>query len=433
MRRTISNKEVSRSIKDTQVSDLTFPAGFHKAAGIYFEDIEGNRYIDFSSGYGVANIGWQHPKMLKAMHEQLGKSNYAPPWMATQEAAELGKKLITLTGSPGFRCLRAIGGGDANENLLKALYAYKRGEILTFDRSYHGGTHATIGMSEAELFRLPLVKHEYRTHKTEPPYCLRCSWKKNRSTCSLECALSINDILNKNKNIVAFFAEPVLGSGGIIVPPDGYFKIVCEICKEHGVTLVFDEVLTGFGRTGKMFAYQKYGVEIDGMSVAKGLSSGYAAIGAAILKDDLLGPYRKYDDVSASFAWTPMACRVALTNIQIIEEEKLPENAALTGDYLYDNILKILNRYGEEYLGEVRACGLMIGVEWVNNKTGKTPNPMLTMKFLVRMLRKGLMWCASWDYHTMIALPPLIITMPECDDALNIIEDAARETFRKSI
>lgn len=419
-------------VKNTQVTDLTFPAGFHKARGVHFEDIEGNRYLDFSSGYGVANIGWQHPKMLQSMEEQLNKSNYAPPWMATQESAELGEKLISLTGFPGFRCLRATGGGDANENLLKALYAYKRGEILTFNRSYHGGTHATIGMSETESFRLPHVKHEYHTLKTEPPYCLRCSWKKNRKTCSMECALSVKDILKENKKIVAFFAEPVLGSGGIIVPPDGYFKIVREICEERAISLVFDEVLTGFGRTGKMFAYQKHGVEIDGMSIAKGLSSGYAAIGAAILKNNLLESYRKFDDVSASFAWTPMACQVALTNIQIIEEERLPENAAITGDYLYDNILKILNRYGEAHLGEVRACGLMIGVEWVNNKTEKIPNPMLTMKFLVRMLRKGLMWCASWDYHTMIALPPLIITMPECDHALNIIEDTAKETFRKS-
>ena len=419
-------------IKNTQVTDLTFPAGFHKAGGVHFEDIEGNRYLDFSSGYGVANIGWQHPKMLKAMQDQLLKSNYAPPWMATQEAAELGEKLISLTGFPGFRCLRATGGGDANENLLKALYANKPGDILTFNRSYHGGTHATIGMSETESFRLPVVKHEYRTYKTEPPYCLRCSWKKNRKTCSMECALSINEIFNKNKNIAVFFAEPVLGSGGIIVPPDGYFKIVRDICEEHAVSLVFDEVMTGFGRTGKMFAHQKLGLEIEGMSLAKGLSSGYAAIGAAILKNDLLESYRKYDDVSATFAWTPMACRVALTNIQIIEEEKLCENAVITGGYLYDNVLKILKQYGEAHLGEVRACGLMIGVKWVNNETEKRPYPMLTMKFLVRMLRKGLMWCASWDYHTMIALPPLIITLPECDYALNIIEDAAKETFRSS-
>ena len=147
-------------VKNTQVTDLTFPAGFHKAGGVYFEDIEGNCYMDFSSGYGVANIGWQHPKMLKAMQEQLEKSNYAPPWMATQESAELGEKLISLTGFPGFRCLRATGGGDANESLLKALFAYKRGEILTFNRSYHGGTHATIGMSETESFKYPMCGKE---------------------------------------------------------------------------------------------------------------------------------------------------------------------------------------------------------------------------------------------------------------------------------
>lgn len=426
-----SNREITERIRKTQVADLTFPAGFHRARGAYFEDAEGNRYLDFSSGYGVVNIGWQHPGMLSAMRKQIGKSNYAPPWMPTEESAILGEKLIRLTGNSEFRCLRATGGADGNEILLKALFARKPGDVLTFHRSFHGGTHASIGMSENDLFRLPPVKEEYRTHKTEPPCCFRCAWKMKPTTCSKECAFSLKELFRKNKNIVAFIAEPVLGSGGIIVPPDGYFEIVREICLEQDVALVFDEVLTGFGRTGKMFAFQKMGLDIDGFSIAKGLSSGYAAIGAALVKNELLKPFRAYDDVSASFAWTPMACQVATTNIRIIEDEKLPENATLRGEYLRKNILTILNHYGEAYLGEVRACGLMIGVEWVNNQTDKLPNPMLTRKFLLRMLHKGLMWCASWDYHTMIALPPLIISEKECDEALNIIEDTAKQTFRK--
>jgi 4-aminobutyrate aminotransferase len=427
----LSNKEITALVKKTQVTDLSFPAGFHKAKGVYFEDIEGNRFMDFSSGYGVANIGWQHPDMLQSMRKQLEKSNYAPPWMTSEESAKLGEKLINLTGHPGFRCLRATGGADANEILMKALYAHKKGDVLTFERSYHGGTHAAIGMSDKKSFRLPPVKYEYHTHKIEPPYCFRCAWKKNRESCSKECALSIGDKLEKNKNITVFFAEPILGSGGIIVPPDGYFQIVREICNANGVTLVFDEVMTGFGRTGKMFAYQKLGADVDGMSLAKGFSSGYAAIGTAMLKEELLESYKKYDDVSSSFAWTPMACQVALTNIRIIEKENLPENATIKGEYLRQNIQNILSRYGENHLGEVRACGLMIGVEWVKNKEEKSPNPLLNMKFMLRMLHKGLMWCASWDYRTMIALPPLIITLPECDHALNIVEDTAKETFRK--
>ena len=120
-----SNKDIIARVRKTQVTDISFQAGFHKSNGVWFEDVEGNRYMDFSSGYGVVNIGWQHPQMLKAMHGQVKKSNYAPPWMTTEESVELGEKLISLTGQDGYRCLRATGGADANEILLKTLYAYR--------------------------------------------------------------------------------------------------------------------------------------------------------------------------------------------------------------------------------------------------------------------------------------------------------------------
>jgi 4-aminobutyrate aminotransferase-like enzyme len=419
-----TNKEITKKTKQFQISDISYPAAFHTAAGMYFEDIEGNRVMDFSSGYGVSNIGWQHPQMLKAMEKQLNKSNYCPPWMPSEESANLGERLANLVSVPNALCMRATGGADANEILLKSTYGNNKGDVLSFEMSYHGGTHATIGLGEPVKFNLPHVAPTYYSYKVQPPHCFKCPWGQNPNACQFQCASAIDSALQNNPNIKTFFAEPVIGSGGVIVPPKGYYSRVEEICSQRGVTLIFDEVLTGMGRTGSWFAHQKFDVAVDGVSLAKGLSSGYAALGAAIMDASKMGNDKSADDVSSSFAWTPFSCAISLETIRIIESENLVANAEIQGDYLGREIRAILNKYAEQQLGEVRQCGLMIGVDW-------NENPGLSMRFLLKMLKRGLMWCASWDYNTMIALPPLIISKSDCDHALNIIEDTAKEMFPK--
>lgn len=417
-----SNKSISQKTKQFQITDISYPAAFHTSQGMYFEDIEGNRVMDFSSGYGVTNIGWQHPKMLTVMQEQLNKSNYCPPWMPTEESANLGEALSKLVGFSPAICMRATGGADANEIILKSLFADNQGDVLSFEMSYHGGTHATIGLGEMKKFNLPPVRNQYYTFKVQPPHCYKCPWGQKQGSCKFECASAVESKLKDNPNIRTFFAEPIIGSGGVIVPPDGYFALIEEVCREHGVALIFDEVLTGMGRTGSWFAHQTLNVAVDGVSMAKGLSGGYAAIGAAVLNADKLENSRAADDVSASFAWTPFACKIALENIRIIEDERLITNAAIEGTYLGQSIREILNKYADGRDFDVRQCGLMIGVDW-------NENPGLSMRFLLKMLKRGLMWCASWDYSTMIALPPLIITRSDSDHALNIFEDTAKEMF----
>jgi 4-aminobutyrate aminotransferase-like enzyme len=426
-----TNKSITQRSQRFQVADVSFPAAFHKASGIYFYDIEGNKYLDFSSGYGVSNLGWQHPEMVAALQQQAAKSTYAPPWMPTEEASLLSEKLATLLPRKSVKCLRAAGGGDANELLLKALYANHHGAVLSFERSYHGGSHATLGLGDSVRFHLPVIHQSYHTYKIAPPYCLRCPWGKKPESCGLECALAVEGKLNAHPEIKTFFAEPVIGSGGIITPPANYYHVIQTICKAKGVSLIFDEVLTGCGRTGQWLASQKFKVEVDGFSLAKGLASGYAAIGAAVIDEELLSAYKDYDDVSSSFAWMPLASSMALKNIYILEQDGVIENAALQGEYLKEQISEVMHKYLSSYIGEVRSCGLMLGVEVVENRRSLEPNPRLAMRLLLTMLKKGLMWCASWDYHTMIALPPLIISRAECDEALNIIESSAKELSAK--
>ena len=419
----MNNKDVIAITKQHQVTDISFPAAFHSAKGVRFQDIEGNQYLDFSSGYGVANVGWQHPEMVQELQVQAAKSTYAPPWMTSAESAELGRKLAGLLSNNDYKCFRATGGSDANEIALKVMFAkHGPGNVLSFYRSYHGGTHASLGMSDIDAFRLPDIKHEYKEFKAEPPYCFRCPCKKDPANCQLYCLNQVEEMLNSNNNIKCVFVEPILGSGGIIVPPRNYHKELYAICKSKGAVLIMDEVLTGNGRTGFMLASEYFDVKPDAITLAKGLASGFAAIGAALIDEEHISSYLKYDDVSSTFAWTPLSCALALKNMEILRNGNMLANAQMNGVYLKTHIEMILNKYLPEQLGEVRGLGLMIGCELVNNQKDKLPNNKLTMRVLLGMLRRGVMWCASWDYNTMIGMPPLCITRDECDEVLNAME-----------
>jgi 4-aminobutyrate aminotransferase-like enzyme len=419
----MKNKDIVLLTKEHQLSDLSFPASFHSAKGIRFEDIEGNSYIDMSSGYGVVNVGWQHPKMVKSLQDQALKSTYAPPWMVSEESALLGEKLAGKMPEKGYKCFRATGGSDANEIVRKVMFSkFGSCDVVSFYRSYHGGTHASLGMSDIDAFRLPEIKSDYKEFKVEPPYCFRCPVKKDPSTCSFECIGEIEKTLQANKKIKLFFAEPILGSGGVITPPKGYFKALHKVCRSVGVALVMDEVLTGNGRTGNYLASEHFEIAPDAITLAKGLASGFAAIGVAMVKEEFVESFTQFDDVSSTFAWTPLSCAMALKNLEIMEHENLFQNAQIQGDYLKTNFEEILKKYYPDQFGEVRGIGLMLGCEMVNNQTDKISNNKLNMRILLGMLKRGAMWCASWDYSTMIALPPLSITREECDEVLNILE-----------
>lgn len=419
----MKNKEVVQLTKQYQITDLSFPASFASSKGVRFTDIEGNEYIDLSSGYGVVNVGWQHPKMVAALQEQATKSCYAPPWMVTEESAILSEKLCNRMPATNYKSFRATGGSDANEIARKVISSYYgTANVLSFHRSYHGGSHASLGISDIEAFKLPEIKKEYKEYKVQPPYCMRCPLKKDPRGCSFECTDEISKTLKQNRDIKIFFAEPILGSGGVITPPKGYYKKLKEICDAFQVALVFDEVLTGNGRTGHYLASEYFEVTPAAITLAKGLASGFAAIGAALIQEKYIEHFTQFDDVSSSFAWSPLSCALALKNMEILDHEKLISNAAIQGEYLKTHFTEILQKYHPDQFGEVRGLGLMLGCEMVNNQQDKLTNHKLHMRILLGMLKRGVMWCASWDYNTMIALPPLSITREECDEVLNVLE-----------
>jgi len=426
-----ANRKLIKRYKEVNLGEVSLPASFHHAEGAYLIDHDGNKFLDFTSGYGVTGSGWLRKEITDAISDQLTRSAYAPPWLSTQEAVELSELLLSITPTNLVKCARAIGGADANEIIFKAVHGYngKKG-IISFNRSYHGGTHFALNISDAETFHLPQLPGGAEFHFVNPPYCYRCEFRKSPDSCNLECTRVIERLLEAEKEIGSFYLEPVIGSGGIIDLPEKYLKHIRSLCDRYEIFLVFDEVLTGFGRIGAITAAEHYGVNPDAISFAKGMSGGYAAIGAAVVNEKLAEGIKKFEDVSATFAWTPLSCTIAYANIELIINERLYENSLLQGNYLKENLQKLFSKYLPDQTGDIRGQGLFIGIELVKDKQTKEPDKRLMQQVLIAAFRKGLMICTSWDFQVLVLMPPLNITRSEVDEGLIKMKEVLQQITR---
>lgn len=422
------NRQLVRKYKEVALGDISLPMSFHHAEGSFIYDADGNRYLDFTSGYGVTSTGWLRKEMADAIARQLEKSAYAPPWLPSEEAIELSELLLSISPPNLVKCVRAIGGADANEIIFKAIYGYsgKRG-IISFRRSYHGGTQFTLNISDTDSFRLPKLPADANFHYVEAPYCYRCPFGKKPESCNLECTAAIEKLIDTEKDIGCFFVEPVLGSGGVIIPPRKYLQRIRKICSDNNIFLVFDEVITGFGRLGNITASHLFAVAPDAISFAKGMSGGYTAIGAAVVCEELAKGIKKYEDVSASFAWTPLSCSIARANIELILNDRLCENSARMGKLLLKLITELFEKYYPDQTGNIRGLGLMIGIELVIDKASKIPDKKLMQKLIIAAFRQKILICASWDFQVIVLMPPLNITENELREGVGKIEAVLKQ------
>ena len=429
----MNNRQLIKTYKEVNLGEVSLPVCFDHAEGNYLYDHDGNNYLDFTSGYGVTSTGWLRQEIADAIQQQLQRSAFAPPWLPTEEAIELSEILLSITPSNLTKCARAAGGADANEVIFKAVYG-SRGKkgIIAFNRSYHGGTRFALTISDAKTFCLPQMPAQSEHHFVDPPYCYHCKYDKTPDTCNLECTVVIERLLKIEKNIGAIYVEPVIGSGGVIVPPQKYLQRLRELCDVHQVFLIFDEVLTGLGRLGAMTASELFGIQPDAISFAKGMSAGYAAIGAAVMNEELAHGIKKYEDVSSSFAWTPLACAIAKANIEIIIREQLSKNAIVQGKHLINGIQQLFQDYLPCQTGEVRGLGLMIAIELVTDLQSKHADKKLVQKFIIAALRQGLMICCAWDFQSIILMPPLNITTEEINEGLNEMESTLQTLSQKT-
>ncbi|MBI2089201.1 MAG: acetyl ornithine aminotransferase family protein, partial [Deltaproteobacteria bacterium] len=333
--------------------------------GMVIEDVDGNLFLDFTAGIAVTSTGHSHPKVVAAVEEQARKFlHFCGSDFYYEPMAELVEKLCRLAPGPSAkRVFLTNSGTEAIEAAIKlARYATKRQHVIAFLGSFHGRTMGSLSLTASRSsHRAHFAPFLPNVHHVPYGYCHRCPYHLSYGTCGIECVRFIEHTLFRQKvapeEVAAIFVEPIQGEGGYVVPPPEYLVMLKEICARHGILLVADEIQSGFGRTGKMFACEHWGVEPDILCVAKGIASGLP-LGAMIARSELstwtAGAH------GSTFGGNPVACAAALATITLLEDG-LVENAARVGGFLRDKLERLKASY--PVISDVRGLGLMIGVE----------------------------------------------------------------------
>lgn len=404
-----------------------------KAKGVSLEDVDGNQYLDFFSGIAVCNTGHCHPRVVEAIKSQADIALHgflASNYFHQNPIVEFAEKLKEI--SPGdlrdgkvFFC---NSGAESTEAGIKLARLHTRKLIiLSFLGGFHGRTFGAGSVTSSKsLYRRTLQPLFAGTVQVPYAYCYRCFFKQEYPNCDLFCLSYITRVLETSvsrEDVAAVLAEPVQGEGGYIVPPPEFYPRLKRICEEHGFLFIDDEVQTGFGRTGKMFACEHSNVVPDIMQMAKGIASGLP-LGAVIAKKKIMEAFQP-EFHSSTFAGNPLSCAAGLATIEVIQRERLAENAARIGDFM----MKRLDEMQDErrLVGNVRGKGLMIGVELVKDKKTKEPAVQETGKFASEAAKSGLLVSSTGVYRNVIRIaPPLIITEEFVEKGLGIIEDVLK-------
>lgn len=409
--------------------------------GVMVKDIDGNEYIDALAGLWLVNVGHGRQEIGDAMARQAGTLAYASSTQATTiPAIQLATRLAEITPGDQTTAFFTSGGSESVESAIKIARQYhyhkgqpKRQKVIGRRGSYHGGTYAAMSVSGTRQVSdpyhspfMPGVLH------ASPPHCYRCDFRATYPGCGLLCADQIGQLIEYEhpETVAAVIAEPISASNGIVVPPEGYWPRLREICDRHGVLLITDEVINGFGRTGKMFASNHWGLVGDIMTMAKGLSSGYAPIGGVMCRPHVMEAFEGDNKLShlLTYGGHAVACAAALANLDIIEGEGLVENSARMGARLLKG-LEELRRHPT--VGDVRGLGLIAGVEIVRDKGTKEKfaESGPEIKALSDGLhdRKLLTRAAS----VINLSPPLCITEGEVDRIVEIVDGAIGDMEKK--
>jgi 4-aminobutyrate aminotransferase len=406
-----------------------------KAEGIWLEDVDGRRYMDFH-GNNVHHIGYGHPRLKEAIRRQLDDLPFVPRRYTCEPAVQLAEKLTAI--APGSLCktLFTTGGSDAIEVALRiARAATGRFKTISFWDSFHGAGFGASSVGGEQLFRSgpagPLLPG---TEHVAPFACYRCPYgypdtegRPRLDLCRLTCANFVHYVLEKEGDVAAVIAEPLRSVP--YVPPPGFWQTVRDACDAHGALLVFDEIPTGLGKTGRMFACEHDGVVPDILVLGKALGGGMLPIAAVVCRPEL--------DVGGSWAFghythekNPVTTRAALTTIQIIEDEGLVENAARVGTAAMARLEDMQLRH--PLIGDVRGRGLVLGIELVRDRESKQPANEASESVLYRALTRQLSFKTTMG-NVLTLTPPLTITAEEMALALSIIEECIGEVERAEL
>jgi len=407
------------------VQGSTQPIHLKRAQGVYFWDGDDNRWLDFSSQLINMNIGHQHPYVLNAIKKQVDALCFAGPGFATEPRGNLGKKLAEVTGLA--KAFFTLGGAEANENAMKIARLYTgRTKIITRYRSYHGATMGSMTAS-GDPRRWPVEPGIPGILRAFDPYCYRCPFGQKVETCHRECVSHIEEIIQMEgpHSVAAILVEGITGSNGLFIPPDDYYLKLRALCDRYDILLIADEVMSGFGRTGKWLATQHYGVSPDIVTAAKGLTSGYMPLGTVIVSKPI-AQYFETHMLSAGLTYSghPVSCAAAIANLAAYEEEHVFENVEKQGAYLINRLNAIKQNYS--CVGDVRSIGLFCVIELVKNKATREPLAPFNgtspeMGALATYLKSQYLY-AFTRFNMLWICPPLIINQQQLSIGLNIIE-----------
>jgi taurine---2-oxoglutarate transaminase len=402
------------------------------AEGRYFWDYEGKRYLDFASQLVNVALGHQHPKVVAAIKEQAERLCTIGPSMANEPRSELARLLAEVTPGNLTMSFFTNGGAEANENAIKLARWYTgRQKIVARYRSYHGATAGAISLT-GDPRRWPAEPGIPGVVRILDPYTYRCPAGHPDPCPVCSGAPHLEEILQYEgpQNVAAVIMETVVGGNGAIPPPPGYLQSIREVCDRHGILLILDEVIAGFGRTGKWFACENWDVVPDIITVAKGINSGYVPLGAMVISEPIADWVRdKYFAGGLTYSGHPLACAAGVASIEAFQEEGIVENAAEMGQVLGDGLTALADKH--ESIGEVRGLGLFYGVELVKdretreplvpfNASGEAFAPMA--KIAKAALDRGLYLFTHWN--VIIVGPPLTITREEIDEGLEKLDEA---------
>ena len=392
------------------------------AKGVYFWTPDGTRFLDFNSQLMCVNIGHGDRRVVKAIQDQAAVLAYANPFMATEPRARLGAKLAEITPGDIDVFFFTNGGAEANENAVKIARAYTgRQKVLARYRSYHGGTAGAIALT-GDPRRWTQPPMAGIIHVLDPYHGIQRGW--DTAAQSLQYLEEIIQ-LEGPQTIAAFILEPVTGTNGVLVPPDGYLAGVRALCDKHGIVMIADEVMSGFGRTGKWFAVDHWNVVPDIITMAKGLSSAYVQLGAVGVRQEIADHFKdKVFPSGLTYNSHPLACATALAAIAVLEEDQLIDKARETGALMAALLADLQKRH--TCVGVVRSIGLFGIVELVRDR--KTLEPLAPfngtspeMAKLAKFFRQeGLYTFVRWNYF--FTNPPLCITEAELREGFAIID-----------
>lgn len=397
------------------------PVVWESAEGVVVTDVDGNQYIDFTSGVLVTNVGHSHPRHVRAIQDAAAKllNCYDFP---TPARVDLARRLVEITPDNLNQVFMLTTGSEATEAAVRvARRATGRHEILSFYGGFHGRTFGAMSMagktSTKKQFGPAMPGCLYAPYA----YCYRCPFKMKPETCGFHCVDFIDEVVDAGStgDLAAMIVEPYQGAAGFIFPPDGYLTRLQAWCRERDVLFILDEVQASFGRTGRMFALEWEGLRPNLLCVGKGIGSGVPT--AALLAESRLFASLGPGEMSSTTGGNPLSCAAGLAVLDIMRDEKLAENALKVGGLM----LERLRRMGErsDILGDVRGRGLVIGLEFVEDKVTHAPAEAITREIVTRCCQAGLLVGRVGVHGNVIRVaPPLVITEAEAEEALDILE-----------